>query len=308
MLGQRWRANKEDGQPVVKIGAKAARLGVLRQRPVSSSQDAHVHLHGLVVAHTLQFPALHKAQQLGLQGQRHLADLVQKQRASVGRLDASDAPLHRTGKCAAGMAEEFRFQQRLGNRRAVDGHKGLAASRRQPVQRLGHQFLARSGGPFNQYRRRARSHQADAAADLNHARGVADQFRQPLAAGRFAHFDGKNRGHSRNHGEAGLRLGRNGSPIPRRKGCLGHGMKSRKRPRTCMHPARSGILLVQFRRGIPCRRVGVLRAPQSVEQFLAIGAARALLRCSAANGQQVHIGKEPAKVLQKLRQIQIGQP
>jgi hypothetical protein len=92
VLGQRWSANEEDGQPVVEIGAEAARLRVLGQRPVGGGHDAHIHLHGLVVAHPLQFAALDKAQQLGLQAQRHLADLVQKQRASVGGLDAPDAP------------------------------------------------------------------------------------------------------------------------------------------------------------------------------------------------------------------------
>ena len=104
--------------------------------------NAHVHLHGLVVAHALQFAALDKAKQLRLQCQRHLANLVQKQRAAVGGLDAPDAALHRAGKCAARVAEELRFKKRLGNCGAVDGHKRLAAARRQPVQCFGNQFLA----------------------------------------------------------------------------------------------------------------------------------------------------------------------
>ncbi len=121
---------------------------------VSGGHDAHIHLHGLVVAHPLQLAALDKAQQLGLQAQRHLADLVQKQRAPVGGLDAAHAPLHRAGKGAAGMAEELGLKQSFGNRRAVDGDKGLAASRGEPVQGLGHQFLARTGRPLDQHRGR----------------------------------------------------------------------------------------------------------------------------------------------------------
>ncbi len=112
--------------------------------------------------------------------QRHLADLVQKQRSPVGGLDAPGAALHRAGKCAARVPEEFGFQQRLGNGRAIDGDKRLAAARREPVQRLGHQFLARARRPLDQHRRHARSHQPHAAADLEHAGGIADQFRQPL--------------------------------------------------------------------------------------------------------------------------------
>ncbi len=82
-------------------------------------------LHRLVVAHALQLAALHKAQQLGLQRQRHLADLVEKQCAPVGGLDAAHAALHRAGKGPAGMAEELGLKQRLGNRRAIDGDKWL---------------------------------------------------------------------------------------------------------------------------------------------------------------------------------------
>ena len=95
---------------------------------MGGGHNAHIHLHRLVVAHPLQLAALHKAQQLGLQRQRHLADLVQKQRAAVGGFDAPRAPLHRAGKGAARMAKEFGFKQRFRNRRAIDGNKRLAAS------------------------------------------------------------------------------------------------------------------------------------------------------------------------------------
>ena len=152
MLGQRWSTDQEDRQPVVEVGAKEARLGVQGQRPVSGCQDAHVHLQLFVVAHPLQLAALDKAEEFGLQRQRHLADLVQKQRAPVGGFDTSGAPLHRPGKCAARVAEQLRFEQRFGNRSAVDDHKRHAAAGRQAVQSLGNQFLAGAGGSFNQHR------------------------------------------------------------------------------------------------------------------------------------------------------------
>ena len=142
MLGQRRGADEKDRQPIVEIGAEAAALGLLGQRLMGGGHDAHIHFDGLVVAHPLQLAALDKAQQLGLQPQRHLADLVQKQRASVGGLNPSYAPLHRAGEGPASVAEEFSFQQRLGNGRAVDGDKWLAAARREPVQSLSNQFLA----------------------------------------------------------------------------------------------------------------------------------------------------------------------
>ena len=64
VIGQRWRADQEDRQPVVEIGAETAALRLLRQRLVGRGHDAHVHLHRLVVAHPLQFAAFDKSQQL----------------------------------------------------------------------------------------------------------------------------------------------------------------------------------------------------------------------------------------------------
>jgi len=110
--------------------------------PVGRGNDAHVHLHGLVVAHTLQLAALHKAQQLRLKRERHLANFVKKERPAVCRLDAPNPALHRAGKCAPRMAEKLGLEKRLGNRRAIERYKRFAAARRKPMQRLGNQLLA----------------------------------------------------------------------------------------------------------------------------------------------------------------------
>ena len=85
-------------------------LGVLSKWPVGCGDNAHIHLDGLVVAHPLQFAAFHKSQQFGLQRQRHLADLIQKQRAPIRCLDAADASLYRARKCAPGMTEQLSFE------------------------------------------------------------------------------------------------------------------------------------------------------------------------------------------------------
>ena len=50
-----------------------------------------------------------------------LADLVEEQRAALGRLDAPGLVAHRAGERALGVAEQLARQQLLGQRRAVDG-------------------------------------------------------------------------------------------------------------------------------------------------------------------------------------------
>ncbi len=60
---------------------------------------------------------LQHAQQARLHRQRHVADLVEEQRAAVGLLDAADgAFLARAGEGAADVAEELGLDQVLGNR------------------------------------------------------------------------------------------------------------------------------------------------------------------------------------------------
>src|SRR5271166_1293208 len=65
---------------------------------------------------------------------------------------------------------------------------------------------------------------------------------------------------------------------------------------------------VERRRRVPDRRVVVLRATQSVEQLLALRAARTLLRDGTACGHQIHFREKCAKILEKFGKIKIGKP
>ena len=83
----------------------------------------------LVRAERLDGPLLQHAQQLGLGRQRDLGDLVEQQRAAVGRLEAAVAALDRAGERAALVAEQLGLEQRLGERGAVDRDERLARAR-----------------------------------------------------------------------------------------------------------------------------------------------------------------------------------
>ena len=92
--------------------------------------NAHIYLNSFVVAHALQFPALNEPQKFGLQGKRHFSDFVEKQRASICSFNPADTSLYRTGESTAGVAEQFRLEQILGNCSTVDRYKRLATSLR----------------------------------------------------------------------------------------------------------------------------------------------------------------------------------
>jgi hypothetical protein len=114
-------------------------------------------------------------QQPGLQAQRHVADLVEEQRAAVGRLDQPAlGPRPGAGEAAGQVAEQLALDQALGDGRAVDGDEGLRAALAGGVQGLGEVFLAAAGLAGDQ--------QADRAVDQ--ARGALDLAVEPRIAAR----------------------------------------------------------------------------------------------------------------------------
>src|SRR5206468_9128627 len=93
-------------------------------------------------AHALDLALLQEAQQLDLERQAHLRDLIQEERAAVGRLDLPLPLLVSAGEGALFMAEELALEQRLRDGAAIDGDEGLGMARAVRVDGLGHQLLA----------------------------------------------------------------------------------------------------------------------------------------------------------------------
>ncbi|QJE81303.1 Uncharacterized protein PA52Ts1_6347 [Pseudomonas aeruginosa] len=95
------------------------------QVAVGRGKDAHIGAAGHRIADAFVFLVLDEAQQLGLQGQREVADLVEEQGAAVSLADPAQGAFGGTGEGAATVPEQFAFHQFGGQRRAVDGDLGL---------------------------------------------------------------------------------------------------------------------------------------------------------------------------------------
>jgi hypothetical protein len=67
---------------------------------------------GACAAHPLELTLLENAQKLRLQIERQVADLVEKQRTSVGQLEAAPLRGGRTGDGAFFVAEQLRGRRR----------------------------------------------------------------------------------------------------------------------------------------------------------------------------------------------------
>ena len=72
---------------------------------VRRGQNADVGLKRLVAAEALETLILQHAQHFRLQGRRHIADFIEKQRAAIALLELADAAPIRAGECAFFVSE-----------------------------------------------------------------------------------------------------------------------------------------------------------------------------------------------------------
>jgi hypothetical protein len=82
-------------------------------------------------------------QDFGLMVRRHVADLIEEDRALTCSLDQAGRVSLRSCKGSPPIPEKLAFQQVLRDGRAVYGDEGCAGMGPQPVKGLGNQFLAR---------------------------------------------------------------------------------------------------------------------------------------------------------------------
>ena len=120
-LAKRREANRERVDAVIEILAEASVAHELLERPVGGGDETEVHRDRFVAAEALEAPFLEDAQELGLCDERHVPDFVEEQRAVVRELEPARLPIVRARERALLVAEDFRFEERVGERRAVHG-------------------------------------------------------------------------------------------------------------------------------------------------------------------------------------------
>src|ERR1041385_1040102 len=89
-------------------------------------EDAEARPQGLGGAEWPVLPRFERAKQLRLHRARHLGQLVEKQRATIGRRYHACASLHCPGEGPAFVTEQLALDQALGKRSAVDRDEGRA--------------------------------------------------------------------------------------------------------------------------------------------------------------------------------------
>jgi hypothetical protein len=110
-LAQGRQLDLDHVEPVVEVVAEAPGLGLGQQVAVGGGDHPDVHDPQVVVAQAPQLAALQGAQELHLGGGRHVADLVEEERAAIGALDQALAVAGGPGEGPAHGTEQLALDE-----------------------------------------------------------------------------------------------------------------------------------------------------------------------------------------------------
>ena len=154
--------------------------------------DARVDLDRLGAADGPHLLLLQHAQQLDLQAHRHVADLVEQQRAAVRGLEQALVRAVGARERAFDVAEQLGLEQVLGHRAAVDRDERLVLARARAVNRAREQLLAGARFARDQHARVGVRDHARLLQARFHGRAARDDLGAPLvgALRHARHFHG----------------------------------------------------------------------------------------------------------------------
>src|SRR4029077_15789161 len=126
----------------------------LLQVLVARRDDAHVDVDRRLAADAVELALREHAQEPRLQRQRHVADLIEEERAAIRLLEAS-APLRIRSREGAALVSEKLGLEKVGrNGGSVEGDERAAGARAVLVQGAGDELLAGAGFAGDEHRDR----------------------------------------------------------------------------------------------------------------------------------------------------------
>ena len=141
-----WRqVNLENRKPVKQVLAKMSIGNFFCQVAVGGGYHAHIHFDRLRIADLEKLAGFENTEQLSLKIERHLADLIEEDRAVVGFFEQAFRLFECTGESSCLVTEHLAFQQVAAERGTVDGDKGFIATGTILMDGLGKHLLAGPG-------------------------------------------------------------------------------------------------------------------------------------------------------------------
>src|SRR5713101_9089190 len=118
-IAQRRHRNRDDVQTEEEVFTELTACDGALEVAVCCGDGAYVDMDVVFAAQTGEFAVLQHLEQLGLKGRAHFADLVEKHRAVVGKLEFSRLVLNGAGERAALEPEQLGFKE-LGRQRSEE--------------------------------------------------------------------------------------------------------------------------------------------------------------------------------------------
>ena len=174
-LAQRRKPHRHDVEAEEQVLAERALLDGVAQVLVGRRDDPHVGLDRRAAADGRVFALLQHAQQPRLRLHRHVADLVEEQRAALGLLEAADRARVGAGEGALLVAEQLALDEIARNRGHVDGDERPALALAVVVQRARDQFLAGARFAGDHHREVGLHQPRERAENVLHRRRAADE-------------------------------------------------------------------------------------------------------------------------------------
>ena len=151
-VAQARDVNANDVQAVEKIFPKQMFGNEQFEILVCGRDDANIHFDWRVTANPIELAVRKNSQEASLCFRRHVTNLVEKECAAIGLLEAPCALSGSAGEGAFFMTEQFRFDQIFRNRRHVERDELIVAARTVTMQSVCHQLLAGAGLTIDQHR------------------------------------------------------------------------------------------------------------------------------------------------------------
>src|SRR5207302_3703063 len=123
--------DRHAAQSIEEVLAELARANPGAQILMGGADDADVRRARPRSADWLDLALLQRPQERYLKPERQVPDLVEKERAAVGRAESSRCARHRAGESALLVAEQLRFGQLARDGAAVDRHERTLPARGQ---------------------------------------------------------------------------------------------------------------------------------------------------------------------------------
>ncbi len=142
-------------EPVVEVLAEATLLYLGDQLAIGRGEDPDVHRNVARPAHPTHDLRVEELEELRLEGQGKLADLIQEDRAALGRFEESDTGRRRVREGSPLVPEELALQELARNRGAVHLHERTLLPRALAMNGPREELLPDSGFPEDQDRRGA---------------------------------------------------------------------------------------------------------------------------------------------------------